>query len=292
MAVEIEDVRTFWDNHPCGANLSREKDRRNYFHEIEQKRYSSEWHIPIIARFHDFRGKDVLEIGCGIGTDGLQFARNGARYTGVDLTPTAVKYAKEQFKLFGISGRFEVVDAENLPFPDESFDHVYSYGVIHHSPNTEAIVKEMHRVLRPGGTLCVMVYNKSSINYYIEIMLLRKLFRFLLYPSFMPRLISKITGIEEWKLQGHRELMLKKGRMSKQKWITINTDGPYCPLSKVYSREDVLQLFREFEDVRTEVWYFNRSHWPFTGKLLPESVSRWLGMNWGWHRIVYGRKGI
>src|SRR5262249_1322595 len=146
------------------------------------KRFGNrEWHVPQVANFTGFRGKDVLEIGCGIATDGLEFARNGARYVGVDLTPAAIELAEERFRLFGVAGRFKLANAEErLPFTDASFDHVYSFGVIHHSPNPDRIVTEIRRVLRRGGTFTVMLYNRASINYYIEIMLLRRLFRWCL----------------------------------------------------------------------------------------------------------------
>ena len=214
MSVEINDVKAFWDANPCQSNLSDKENRKKYFEEISHKRYFwREWHVPIIAEFEKFKNKDVLEIGCGIGTDGFEFAKNGAHYVGIDLTPNSVKLAKERFDLFNVKGEFKVVNAEEgLPFPDNSFDHIYSFGVIHHSPNTEAIVDEMYRVLKPSGTFTVMLYNRSSINYYIEIMFLRKLFRWILYPKFMPKLISKLTGFDEWKLKGHRELMIKKVR--------------------------------------------------------------------------------
>lgn len=287
----IEEVRSFWDAHPCGSTLSNEQDRMKYFIEIASKRYLKEWHIPVLANFDNYKDRDVLEIGCGIGTDGLQFSKKNARYVGVDLTPTAVNMAKERFELFGLQGRFEVVNAEKLPFSNNSFDHIYSFGVIHHSPNTEAIVCEIYRVLRPGGTFCVMIYNKSSINYYLEIMFLRKIFRLLLYPPFMPALISKLTGFDKQKLQQHRNIIFKK-KLNKQEWININTDGPNCPLAKVYNKKDVLQLFRKFDDVKTEVWFFDKSHWPFIGKLLPHSVCCWIGRHWGWHRIIYEKKPI
>ena len=86
--LDINSVRAFWDEKPCQADLSQAEDRRRYFEEISQRRYGRrEWHIPIVAKFGSFRGKDVLEIGCGIATDGLEFARNGANYIGTDLTP-------------------------------------------------------------------------------------------------------------------------------------------------------------------------------------------------------------
>ena len=286
----VEEVRGFWNANPCGSRLSNEKDRFQYFKEIEARRYSVEWHIPLVARFEQFKGQRVLEIGCGMGADGRQFAQKGADYFAIDLTPQGIELAKEQFEYFGCTGTFRVGNAEKLPFEDHFFDHIYSFGVIHHSPHSEAIVKEMFRVLKPGGTFCIMIYNRSSINYWIEIMFLRKLMRWVLYPSFMAQLLSKLLGLAEWKLIEHREFLISRKKRTHDEWVSMNTDGPNCPLAKVYNRSEALGLFKDFQDLRTDIWFFDRSHWPGIGKMLPENFCRWLGRNWGWHRIVYGRK--
>jgi SAM-dependent methyltransferase len=290
MDITITEVKGFWDGNPCQSDLSSEQDRRSYFEDITRKRYQGrEWHVPVVAQFTAFRRKDVLEIGCSIATDGLEFAKNGARYIGVDLTPRSIELAKERFNLFGVAGRFEVADAEKrLPFPNDSFDHIYSFGVIHHSPVPERIVREIYRVLRPGGTLTVMLYNRRSVNYYIEIMLLRRIFRWCLLPAFMPGLLAAVTGFDRWKLEGHREMLKKK--ITKEQWISMNTDGPFCPLARVYDRREAAILFKDFENVRQEVWEFNVDHWSFIGKAIPVSIAKWIGRRWGWHRMIYARK--
>lgn len=292
MPVSVSDVKDYWNLNPCQSHLSHETDRREYFEEISRRRFCGrEWHVPIVAQFGAFEGKDVLEIGCGIGTDGMEFAKRGARYVGIDLAPSAIKLARERFALFNVEGRFEVANAEErIPFGDEAFDHIYSFGVIHHSPKTQAIVDEMYRVLRPGGTFTVMVYNRSSINYRIEIMLLRRAFRLLLYPKNMPRLLSKVTGFAEWKLVDHQRRLRAGRRMSREEWVSMNTDGPHCPLAKVYNRREAAEIFWRFRHVRQEVWEFNSDHWPFIRRLIPLSVERAIGRVWGWHRMVYGRK--
>jgi ubiquinone/menaquinone biosynthesis C-methylase UbiE len=292
MQATLDDVRKFWNANPCQSRLSEEEDRRRYFQEISDKRYGGrEWHVPTVAHFQAFRGKDVLEIGCGIATDGLEFARNGAKYVGVDLTPHSIELATERFELFGVPGRFEVADAaKGLPFPDSSFDHVYSFGVIHHSPEPEDIVREMHRVLRKGGSFTVMLYNRSSINYYVEIMFLRKLCRWALLPSFMPGMIAAITGFDRWKLEGHRQALVSKRKISHEEWVSMNTDGPSCPLARVYDKDEARELFSNFSNVRQEVWEFNVDHWSFVGRCIPQSVARWIGHHWGWHRMIYGER--
>jgi len=288
--ANISNVEIFWNSSPCQSKLSQEEDRRRYFEEISRKRFQGrEWHVPTVARFDSFRGKSVVEIGCGVGTDGIEFARNGANYVGVDLTPNSVELTRERFTLFGIPGRFEVANAEEgLPLPDASVDHVYSFGVIHHSPAPDKIVREIRRVLRKGGTFTVMLYNRSSINYYLEIMFLRKIFRWCLLPKFMPGLLAVISGFDRWKLEGHREMLKKK--ISKEQWISMNTDGPFCPLARVYDHSEAAALFGDFDNVRQEVWEFNVDHWPFIRRVMPDSVVRWIGRRWGWHRIIYGKK--
>lgn len=291
MKTGVDGVRAFWNANPCNSDLSSSEERRQYFQEISDRRYSREWHVPIVAKFDRFRGKDVLEIGYGIATDGSEFAKNGANYVGVDLTPRAMEFAKERFSLFGISGRFETANAEeSLPFADGTFDHVYSFGVIHHSPAPEKIVWEIHRVLKKGGSFTVMLYNRSSVNYYVEIMFLRRLFKWLLLPNFMPRLIAGITGLRRWKLEGHRKILKERKRISKQDWISMNTDGPFCPLARVYSRNEAAALFQPFGNVRQEVWAFDVDHWPFVKRAIPIPVAKWIGRHWGWHRMIYGQK--
>ena len=292
MKTDVADVRSFWNANPCQSRLSQEAERRRYFEEISRKRFQGrEWHVPIVAKFNSFHGKVVLEIGCGVGTDGIEFARNGANYTGVDLTLNAVELTRERFEVFGVPGRFEVANAEEgLPLPDASVDHVYSFGVIHHSPAPERIVGQIYRVLRNGGTFTVMLYNRRSINYYIEIMFLRRLFRWCLLPKFMPRLVAATTGFDRWKLEGHRDRLLKNKKLTKDEWISMNTDGPSCPLARVYDHDEAAALFGAFENVRQEVWEFNVDHWSFIGKAIPDSVVKWLGRRWGWHRIIYGQK--
>jgi len=290
MNTTINEVKGFWNANPCQSDLSSEQDRRSYFQDISKRRYQGrEWHVPVVAAFTSFAGKDVLEVGCGIATDGMEFARNGARYVGVDLTPNSIELAQERFRLFGIPGKFQVANAEErLPFPDNSFDHVYSFGVIHHSPTPEKIVREIRRVLRPGGTMTVMLYNRNSINYYLEIMFLRRIFRWCLLPAFMPGLLAAITGFDRWKLEGHREMLKKK--ISKEKWISMNTDGPFCPLAGVYNGREAAILFKGFESVRQEVWEFNVDHWSFVGRAIPDRMAKWIGRRWGWHRMIYATK--
>src|SRR5437588_8678750 len=137
-------VRAFWQTHPCGTKFSdAEIGTPEFFERIEAHRYRKEWHIPVAANFAATRGLKVLEIGCGMGTDGAQFAKAGADYTGIDLTEAAIELARKRFALFDLPGSFRTADAESLVFPDASLDLVYAHVVLHHIPDTSRAVCEV-----------------------------------------------------------------------------------------------------------------------------------------------------
>lgn len=167
MTTLNDQVRAFWEAGACGtdAELARplEKHSRAWFEAIEENRYRLEPFIHGFAQFTRHRGKKILEVGVGAGTDHLQWARAGCECFGVDLTQEAVETTAARFRLYGLHSTLQRVDAERLPFPDESFDLVYSWGVIHHSERPEAIVAEIHRVLRPGGLFLGMLYNRRAL---------------------------------------------------------------------------------------------------------------------------------
>jgi len=163
-------VRRYWEAEPCGTSAwivgAAEPRSRRWFAEIEQHRYAEEPHIFSVAQFTRWRERDVLEIGVGAGCDHLQFARAGARCHGVDLTDSAIETTRRHLALHGLSSQLQQADAEDLPFAEASFDAVYSWGVIHHSERPEAIVREIHRVLRPGGKFIGMMYSRRSLVAY------------------------------------------------------------------------------------------------------------------------------
>jgi len=157
-------VQEFWDAASCGeVYVSGSTDRERY-ESHAHARYSLEPYIVDFARFASARGRDVLEVGVGMGADHAEWARNSPRtLTGIDLTPRAIDHTKTRLAILDRTSRLLVGDAENLPFPDESFDLVYSWGVLHHSPDTVAAIREVHRVLRPGGEARIMIYHSRSI---------------------------------------------------------------------------------------------------------------------------------
>lgn len=161
-------VRDFWNQASCGEDLYMHgRDRLEQFNNQLRERYTLE---PFIAPFADFpntRGLKVLEIGVGLGADHQMFAQNGAVLSGCDLTERAIENTRQRLELFGLSSDLRVADAENLPYANDSFDLVYSWGVIHHSPDTPGAVKEIYRILRPGGKARVMIYHKHSFVGYM-----------------------------------------------------------------------------------------------------------------------------
>jgi ubiquinone/menaquinone biosynthesis C-methylase UbiE len=158
-------VHDYWNRNACGSSTSdRSRFSREYFEEIEAHRYATEPEILSFADFGSARGEKVLEVGVGAGTDFLQWVRAGAEAHGVDLTPEAVEHVKARLEVYGLQAEdVRVADSESLPFEDDAFDLVYSWGVIHHTPDTYRALAEIIRVCRPGGACKIMVYNRHSV---------------------------------------------------------------------------------------------------------------------------------
>lgn len=157
-------VHNYWNASACGTQDARQpKFSRAYFDEIEQRRYELEPFIFTFAQFPRHHGQKVLEIGMGAGTDFVQWARCGTHAYGVDLTEEAIEHVRTRLAVYGLPrADIRVADCEQLPFENDSFDVVYSWGVIHHTPNTARAVAEIIRVLKPGGTAKLMVYHRHS----------------------------------------------------------------------------------------------------------------------------------
>lgn len=162
-----KDVQEFWEQEACGTGnaIVGERDvcTKEWFEQIEQHRYRVEPYIHSIAQFTRHHGKRVLEVGVGAGSDHLQWARAGAECYGVDLTRRAIETTQARFDLYGFKTNLRQIDAEILPFPDDSFDVVYSWGVIHHAEHPEQIVQEVRRVLKPSGLFIGMLYGRHSL---------------------------------------------------------------------------------------------------------------------------------
>ncbi len=165
IAPGIGSVREYWDRRPCNIRHSRkELGTKEYFDEVEARKYLVEPHIPVFADFPQWRDAKVLEVGCGLGTDAVNFARAGADYTGVDLSEASLNLTRKRFEVFGLAGTFQTCNAEKLSeeLPSRNFDLVYSFGVIHHTPNPRAVFEQIAQVIKPNGTLKCMLYAKDS----------------------------------------------------------------------------------------------------------------------------------
>ena len=288
-----ERVRVFWQERPCGTKFSEaEMGTREFFERIEAHRYEKEWHIPGAAEFAGARGLRVLEIGCGIGTDGAQFAKAGADYTGVDLTEAAIGLARKNFELRGLHGEFRVADAENLDFAISSFDLVYSHGVLHHTPETARAVREIHRVLKPGGRAIVMLYHRNSYNYRVGIRVLRRAGAGLLKTQSGIKIVHRLTGEPVESLREHANQLnaSKNGHFSSDEFLSQSTDGAGNPLARVYSRREARELFKHFREVELRAYFLNKRFIPLIGNLLPRSVESALASRWGWHLWIYATK--
>lgn len=159
-----ETIKKFWNNKPCNIGHSKSEFlSKEYFEEITKKRYFVEPHIITFCDFAKYKNKKILEIGCGIGTDAIMFAKNGCEYHGIDLSDESLCITKKRFELYNLDGKFYNMNAENMNiFESDYFDMIYSFGVIHHTENPEKILDEIFRVLKPNGELKVMLYAKQS----------------------------------------------------------------------------------------------------------------------------------
>lgn len=270
-------IREFWDAHPCGEGLVEElrADHEAFFRQYDEFRYRTEGHILRRLDAIDFKGKRVLEIGLGQGADSEQIIRRGGVWSGLDLSQESVDRVAARMRLRGLAyERLACGSALALPFADNSFDLVFSHGVLHHIPNVVAAQKEIARVLRPGGRLIAMLYARRSLNYLLSISVVRRAAISAVY----------LVGMHsEGIVGGHLANVKKKGllrylRMSE--FLHANTDGPSNPYSKVYN---VATVTRDFPCFRLEGCYQEYMHAP----PLPVAWLKPLAGLLGWHLWVH-----
>jgi glycosyltransferase involved in cell wall biosynthesis/ubiquinone/menaquinone biosynthesis C-methylase UbiE len=251
-----------WNNNPVGSETARaaQPNTLEWFQEVERYRYEiyAPW-MPRVMEFTKHSGEQVLEVGGGMGTDLAQFASNGAIVTDVDLSGGHLQIAQENFHLRGLIGRFVHHDAETLPFDDDTFDLVYSNGVLHHTPNTGRAVGEILRVLKPGGRAIVMVYAENSLQYWRNLV---------------------------W------HYGMKSGDLASRSMADImsrsveRTGNDARPLVKVYTKPRLRALFRDFADIRI----VQRQISP---ELVPRRLRRLLPLVErlaGWNLVIKARK--
>jgi 2-polyprenyl-3-methyl-5-hydroxy-6-metoxy-1,4-benzoquinol methylase len=264
----IAQVREYWNARPCNVRHSSQPvGTREYFNEVEARKYFVEPHIPAFAEFPRWAGKRVLEIGCGIGTDTINFARAGARVTAIDLSERSLDLARRRAEIFGLAGRisFFAADAERLSemVRPEPYDLVYSFGVIHHTPHPERVIDQVRRhFVHPQSELKLMVYHRNS-----------------------------------WKVLW---ILLAEGRGAFWKLdelVARNSEAQTgCPVTYTYTPQTARALLRGFravdifvdhifpyripEYVRHEYvrnWYF---------RILPRAAFRRLERRFGWHLCI------
>ena len=267
--LPIERVREYWDRRPCNIRHSPlPVGTREYFDQVEARKYFVEPHIPRFAQFERWRGKKVLEIGCGLGTDTVNFARAGAQVTALDLSPASLELAQKRVALYGFENRvrFYAGSAEELPsiVPVERYDLVYSFGVIHHTPHPERVIDNLRQYTSPGSTVKIMVYHRFSWKVFWILMTYGK-------------------G-QFWKLD---------------QLVAENSEAQTgCPVTYTYSRRQASELLRSRGFHPTEVivdhifpyripeytQYRYVKAWPWSW--MPAPMFRWMERHFGWHLCV------
>ena len=257
-----EEVRDFWNADPCG---SRYLGDRADFEAHARARYQLEPYIHEFARFAQSGGQRVLEVGVGMGADYLEWLKAGAQATGVDLSSASLEQANRRCEMAGYAPDLRVSDAEHLPFPDNTFDIVYSYGVMHHSPDTPQCIREAWRVLKPGGSLRIMIYHHPSV-----------------------------TGFMLW---------LRYGWLRGMSLRQAVHDHLESPGTKSYTQEEARTMLRGFEQVEFRQalspgdLLLNKPSARFQGlmyriiwRLYPRFLIRMLGDRWGLFLLIAARK--
>ena len=259
-------VQQFWQNNPCGAELVgdlTDKSRDEYvafFARYDEYRYTKESHILKCLDAINFDGKSVLEIGLGQGADGEQIVLRGGIYSGVDLTNEAANRTRMRFTLKDLPfERIEQASALSLPFDDNSFDIVFSHGVLHHIPDIEIAQSEIARVLRPDGKLVAMLYAKWSLNYLLSICIIRRLGLLAMY-----FLGIKAGGIYGDHLANARKMGIRE-YLSMTNFVNVSTDGPFNPYSKVYGLSEIVADFADFELIETHKEFMHAPPMPVNG---------------------------
>jgi SAM-dependent methyltransferase len=261
----LEEIRDFWQEHPVGDSHIRSRETLyDYFREFDNLRESPEVEPYAFSNLvHDYEGsagKAVLDYGCGNGYVLAQYARNGATVSGVDVTEAAIELAKARFALLGREGTFVQNDGETIPFEDGVFDVACSMGVLHHIPDPAPVVAELHRVLKPGGRLIVMLYNRDSFRYRVTYRL--------------------------------------RGRGAARDELVNRNDGADNPYGRVYSQEEARRLLAAFEDHRFLVGKLTTSDLALRfaplervlARALPRRALDPLARRYGWNLYCTARK--
>ncbi len=249
---DIATVRAYWNRLPGGGCVLEvgkkfEVGTPEFFVYYDQiKKTDNELFVSGIFNFDQYSGQKILDIGCGYGWFVKEFAKNGGVVTGIDLSPSAVELTNKMLNYHRLAADIQEANAEQLPFTDDTFDFVFSNGVLHHTPDTHQAVNEAWRVLKPGGRALISLY-------YRNVLLQPLMFR-------ITQMVMRLLGM---KVIG-RENMAKSASVEE---FVRQYDGSDNPIGKVYSKKEALQLFSKFKIVKTELHYFPK-------RFLPEAVRR------------------
>jgi len=267
--VPIERVQEYWDRRPCNIRHSpKPLGTREYFDEVEARKYFVEPHIPVFAQFEHWHRKKVLEIGCGIGTDTISFAKHGASVTAVDLSDKSLAVAKQRAKVYGLQARIQFYQgsAEQLDqiVPVEPYDLIYSFGVIHHTPHPERVMAQIRQYSRPGSTIKIMVYHRYAWKVFWIFLRYGK-GRVWRLAELVARNSEAETGCPvtyTYSRRNARMLLDNSGFQLRDMWV--DHIFPYR-----------IESYRCF--VYDKVWYF---------RWLPRSLFHVLERHFGWHLCV------
>jgi SAM-dependent methyltransferase len=284
--MDEQAVQRFWQDHACGdeqvggLHERFRDDYETFFTEYDRFRYQNERHLPACLDALEAGGRRVLEIGLGEGADAERLIRQGASWSGVDLTAESVNRVRTRLALRGLPyDDLRQGSVLSLPFADDTFDMVFSHGVLHHVPDIQQAQKEIHRVLRPGGELVIMVYARWSLNYLVSIGVIR---RAALLGAFPLAKAGILKPSAEGMLATHLDNATKMGLfhyLQLTEFVHHNTDGPANPYALVYDRKRVEDDFPDFRVVRTYKRFMHAPPLPVHG-LPGETVM-------GWHLWVH-----
>jgi SAM-dependent methyltransferase len=289
----LAEVQHYWNANPAGyAEVKQfEHDRRAFFNERDRQTQLLYPNLDVHYGFTRAKGKHTLELGCGMGFNAQRLAECGARLVAIDLAPNAVQLTRERFALRGLHADCLVADAEHLPFAANAFEMVFSSGVIHHSPDTEAAARELIRILAPGGSATVMVYNRDSIWFWWNTIIVLGLLMWLVNTLPAALQAQLLLRWPHW-----RHLNLPPGRnLTLNDVIRAGTDfgGLLNPISRVYTRNSARRLlggltnfvfttdFNVYRALDSKPSIFTR---------LSRKILSWLDSHWGWFLIVKADK--
>ena len=256
--VTTDQVKSFWEEKPlCSEGNPHELGSIEFFEFYNLEREAIE-PIPYSYDLHeyvDFKDKKVLDVGSGNGYVLSKYASEGAEVFGIDITEAGIELCRKRFEILDLKGDFRIADAEDIPFPDNSFDCVCSMGVLHHVPNTQKALDEIYRVLKPGGRLIVMFYHRHSAKY-----------------QFSYRIRSLFTG------------------KSLQQLVN-EFDGSGNPKGSVFSKKELRIMLSRFTDIKMKVGFLETEDIILRGaRYLPANLFMPFASLIGWNLYAKARK--